>query len=158
VREIFPWLSTCVECLTKAVNLIRFEVLNHRQSRNFLSVLRSECDVLVCCSEVHSFPQIKNSSSYDEITTKILKACSSHISLPLNYICNQSVYAGIFPDRLKISIVKPLYKKGDKSCVTNYRPISLLAAFSKVLEKVMYNRLSHYMRTNNILDPEQVGF
>jgi hypothetical protein len=63
---------------------------------------------------------------------------------------------GIFPDHLKILIIKPLYKEGDKSCVTNYRSISLLTAFSKVLEKVMY--MSYYMHINNILVPEQFGF
>jgi hypothetical protein len=42
--------------------------------------------------------------------------------------------------------------------MTNYRPISLLTTFSKVLEKIMYNWLSHHMQTNNILVPEQFGF
>jgi hypothetical protein len=45
---------------------------------------------------------------------------------------------GIFPDRLKYAIVKPLFKKGDRSCISNYRPISMLSSFSKVFEKVMY--------------------
>jgi hypothetical protein len=49
-------------------------------------------------------------------------------------------------------------EKGDKTNTTNYRPISLLTTFSKALEKVMYNRLSHHMHTNNILVPEQYGF
>jgi hypothetical protein len=65
---------------------------------------------------------------------------------------------GIFPNRLKVSIVRPLYKKGGKTHMSNYRPISLLTTFSKVLEKVMYNRLSLYLQTNNILVPEQFGF
>jgi hypothetical protein len=64
---------------------------------------------------------------------------------------------GIFPDRLKVSIVRPLYKRGDKTNMSNYRPISLLSTFSKVLEKVKYNRLSHYLQANNILVPEQFG-
>jgi hypothetical protein len=42
--------------------------------------------------------------------------------------------------------------------MTNYRPISLLTVFAKVLEKVMYNRLSHHIHTNSILGPEQFGF
>jgi hypothetical protein len=54
-------------------------------------------------------------------------------------------------------MVKPLFKKGDKSSTTNYRPISLLTVSSKVLKKVIYNRLSHYMHTNNILVPETFG-
>jgi hypothetical protein len=57
-----------------------------------------------------------------------------------------------------MSVVKPLYKKGDKTSMTNYRLISLSTTFSEVLEKVMYNRLSHHMHTNNILVPEQFGF
>jgi hypothetical protein len=60
-------------------------------------------------------------------------------------------------DHLKISVVKPLYsyKNGDKTSMANYRPISVFTTFSKVREKVMYNRLSHHMQTNNILVPEK---
>jgi sarcosine oxidase/L-pipecolate oxidase len=92
----------------------------------------------------------KNSSGYDKITTKILKACASLISQPLSHIYNNLLHIGVFPDHLNISTGKPLFKKGDKTSMTNCRPISLLTVFSKVLEKVMYNRLSHHMHTNNI--------
>jgi hypothetical protein len=96
----------------------------------------------------------KTSSGYDEITSKILKAYASLISQPLSHVYNHSLYTGIFPDHLKISIVKQLFKKGDKASMTEYRPISLLTAFLKVLKKVMYNSLRHHMHTNNILVPE----
>jgi hypothetical protein len=89
--------------------------------------------------------------------SKILTAYASLISQPLSHIYNHSLYTGVFPDNLKISIVKPLFKKGDKTSMTNYRPTSLLTVFSKVLEKVMYNRLSHHMHIN-ITVPEQFGF
>jgi hypothetical protein len=82
----------------------------------------------------------KSSSGYDEITSKILKACVSLISHPLSHICNHSLHTGIFLDHLKISIVKPLYKKGDKANMTNYRSTALLITFYKVPEKIMYNR------------------
>jgi hypothetical protein len=66
------------------------------------------------------------------------------------------MYTDILPDHLKISIVNLVYKKKETSCMTNYRPVSLLTSFCKVLE-VMYNRLCLYMHTNNILEPEQFG-
>jgi len=71
----------------------------------------------------------KNSRGYDEISTKILKISSNYIVSPVTYICNKIILSGIFPDRLKLSIVKLEYKKGDKRNYTNYRPISLLTSF-----------------------------
>ena len=78
----------------------------------------------------------------------------SIISFPLSYIYNYSLHTGTFLDRLKIAVVKPLHKKGDKSNISNYRPISLLPSFSKVLEKAMYSRLKHHLHTNKIFIPE----
>jgi hypothetical protein len=66
--------------------------------------------------------------------------------------------SGTFPTRLKYSIIKPLYKKEDRDNVANYRPISLLTAFSKVFEKIIYDRLIQHIETNNILTDEQFGF
>jgi Notch-like protein len=108
-------------------------------------------------SIIHSLKS-KNTSGYDEIRSKILKACSSVISRPLSHICNHSVHTGIFPGHLKISVIKPLYKKGDKASVTNYRPIALITTFSKVFEKVICSMLSHHIQMKNILVPEQFCF
>jgi hypothetical protein len=68
----------------------------------------------------------KNSFGYDEIPTKILKISSPFISYPLNYIWNKILFCGVFPDRLKYTIIKPLHKNGDRCEVSNYRPVSLL--------------------------------
>jgi hypothetical protein len=100
----------------------------------------------------------KNSSGYDEISSKIIKSCASTISLPLSYIYNYSLHTGIFPDRLKIAVVKPLHKNGDKFNNSNYRPIFLLPTFSKIFEKAMYSRLNQHLYTNNIWVPEQYAF
>ena len=70
----------------------------------------------------------------------------------------QSILSGNFPTRLKYSIIKPVYKKGDRENVANYRPISLLTAFSKVFEKIIYDRLLKHIETNNILTDNQFGF
>jgi hypothetical protein len=59
---------------------------------------------------------------------------------------------------LKYSIIKPLYKKGNKKDVSNYRPISLLTSLPKMLEKVVQARLLDYLHKNNIISKEQYGF
>jgi hypothetical protein len=94
-------------------------------------------------NEIKSLKQAppKKSSDYDEITSKILKACASRISHPLRYIYNHSLYTGIIPDHLKIAVVKPLYTKRNKTSMKNYRPVSLLTVLSKVLKKAMPSRL-----------------
>jgi hypothetical protein len=65
---------------------------------------------------------------------------------------------GTFPSRLKYTLIIPIFKNGDKKKIANYRPISLLPSFSKILEKIMYSRLMNYVVTNNILAQEQYGF
>jgi hypothetical protein len=99
-----------------------------------------------------------NSSGYDGISTKLLKISSSFISSPLTYICNKSISLGIFPDRLKYAVVKPLFKEGDRSSISNYRPISMLSSYSKVFEKVTYNQLQEHLCKYSILAEEQFGF
>ena len=66
-------------------------------------------------------------------------------------IFNLSLSTGIFPDRMKVAKVTPIFKKGEKSGISNYRPISVLPCFSKILERIMYNRLYDYFTVNNIL-------
>jgi hypothetical protein len=83
-----------------------------------------------------------------------MKSCSALISCPLAHIRNHALYTGTFPEYLKMSLVTPLYKIGDKTSMINYKPISLLTTFYKVLEKVMHNRLSQNVHCNNILVPE----
>jgi Notch-like protein len=98
------------------------------------------------------------SYGYDEISTKILKVSMSYIISPLTYICNESLAQGIFPDRLKFAVVKPIFKNDDKCEPSNCRPISLLSSFCKVFERLIYNRFFEHININNILDNDQYGF
>ena len=99
----------------------------------------------------------KNSSGYNRISTKLIKISSPYISSPLTHVCKKSLTSGIFPDCLKYAVVKPLFKKGDKSKTSNYRPIYLLSSISKVLEKVIYNQLQERLNKCSIL-AGQFGF
>jgi hypothetical protein len=58
--------------------------------------------------------------------------------------------SGILPIRLKYATIKPIFKNGDKKNVANYRPISILPSFSKILEKIMYIRLMNHLETNTL--------
>jgi len=82
--------------------------------------------------------QTKNSCGL-EIPIKILKISAPFIISSLTYICNKS--SGVFPDRLKFSIIKPKFKNGDKLITAYHRPISLLTSFSRVFEKLINSRL-----------------
>ena len=100
----------------------------------------------------------KNSSGHDEMSNKLLKSIKHEISKPLTVIINQTIVTGIFPNALKVAKVKPLHKKGEKSCLNNYRPISLLPTISKVFERVIYAQIYQYFKINDLLCEQQYGF
>ena len=100
--------------------------------RRFAFDLITETDCLKIIPGLKS----KDSTGVDGISTKLLKQIAQAIVKPLTLIINQSFYNGIFPNKLKIAKVIPLYKKGPSEILDNYRPISLLTAISKVFEKV----------------------
>jgi hypothetical protein len=88
---------------------------------------------------------------YDATTSRIFKSSIPFIILPLTYVCNAILHTSMFSDRLKYAIVKPVFKKGNRHEVSNYRPISLLTSFSKIIEKLIYVRLISHIETNSIL-------
>ena len=75
------------------------------------------------------------SAGFDEIPTSILKRCLCYFIRPLVHIYNISLQTGIFPDMMKIAKIRPLFKKGDRQNMQNYRPIYILTSFTKILER-----------------------
>ncbi|XP_065684224.1 uncharacterized protein LOC136096636 [Hydra vulgaris] len=102
--------------------------------------------------------QKNKSAGLDEINTNVLKSVFDIIELPLFIIFKLSLKNGDFPDQLKLAKIIPNYKNGDDSLESNYRPISILSCFSKVLERIMYNRIYNFIDKNNILYPKQFEF
>ena len=100
----------------------------------------------------------KTSSGYDNISNVLLKDIGRYIVSPLTIIFNESLTMGIFPEVMKLADVVPLYKAKEKFLETNYRPISLLTTMSKILEKVVYNRVYKFLNDNNQLYENQYGF
>ena len=102
--------------------------------------------------------KINKSPGYDEISAKILKAVSTEISEPLAYIFNLTFTTGVIPNSLKIALVTPVFNANANFIFENYRPISVLTCFSKLLEKIMYKRIIKFVEKNNILSNHQYGF
>ena len=100
----------------------------------------------------------KQSCGFDNISLKLLKFSKNVLIKPITIIINQMLNTGYFPDRLKIGKVKPIFKKGDNSNFSNYRPISLLPAISKIFERVIYDQLYSYFLENNLFYSSQYGF
>ena len=88
---------------------------------------------------------------YDDTSSTVILNC-------YNEIFNKSINTGIFPEALKIAQITPIFKTGDESLLTNYRPISVLPVFSKILERIMYNRIYNYLTKHQLLYNKQFGF
>lgn len=97
-------------------------------------------------------------SGLDEVSPKVVQAIANYIVKPLTHIFNLSFLSGIIPNALKIARVTPVYKADSKENFANYRPISVLPCFSKILEKLMYKRAITFLNKNNILSNNQYGF
>ena len=80
------------------------------------------------------------------------------ISRPLEIIFNASFARGIVPDKFKIARVLPVFKNEIQTNMSNYRPISLLSVFNRILEIEMYIRLSNFIEKMNIFYAKQIGF
>ena len=135
---IYPYTNY----LRRNVNeIFRFQVQTQDEIMKILTSLRT-----------------KDSSGFDGISTKLLKFLAPSLISPLTLIINQSLVTGIFPTKLKIAKVAPLHKKGHSYLMTNYRPVSLLSAISKLFEKVVYNQLYTHFQTYKLFYFSQYGF
>ena len=102
--------------------------------------------------------KINKSPGYDDISFNVVRNCFGPLLKLLMAIFKLSLQKGCFPEELKIARVTPIYKADDVNEIGNYRPISVLPCFSKILERIMYNRLFKYLTTNEILHKKQFGF
>ena len=98
------------------------------------------------------------STGISSIPTKLLKIAAPIIVPYLVSIINLSFIKGTFPKLMKLAKILPIFKSGSKSDVNNYRPISLLSVFNKILEKLMHNRLYSFLEQNNVIYNSQFGF
>ena len=100
----------------------------------------------------------KRSVGPDEIGVDTLKMLKAFISKPLCHIINRAFQIGCCPDGFKQAILVPIHKKGSKTDMSNYRPISLISNVAKVFEHALRDRLTSFLTNEKIVDPSQFGF
>ena len=106
---------------------------------------------------IHSLKNNK-SSGHDNISAYFLIVTAEVIAIPLTTLFNSAFKLGIFPSCLKIARVIPVFKSGEKTDLNNYRPISILSTFSKILEKLICDRTQLFLDKHSILLSTQYGF
>ena len=94
----------------------------------------------------------------DGIPMFVIKNNIDILSPIISNICNKSLITGIFPSIHKRGIITPIYKNKDVTDVSNYRPICLLNAISKILEKIVANRIMQHLEDNNLLSSTQYAY
>ena len=142
VQKLAPSSKNFTEYLNESLsNSIFIESVTVTELFNLLSVLK--------CNK---------SAGPDGISAKLLKENADLFCVPLCHLYNLSLNTGVVPDKFKIAKVIPIFKKDDICKVSNYRPISLLSIFNKLLEKIVYKRVYNFFEKNNILHKFQFGF
>ena len=121
---------------------------------NFLPSLTNTSEILKLISKLND----KKASGYDSISNKILKATRHTIAPYIAALINKCIQDGVFPECFKKAQIVPLFKGGEKDSRNCYRPISLLPALGKLLEKVMSVRVTDFLNTNNLISNHQFGF
>ena len=129
-----------------ALNFLTHQRINHIDTRNdeILSLIRKI--------------NPNKATGSDGISGKMLLICDETVILPLQIIFRNIISTSIYPDIWKIANVTPVFKKGDKQLIKNYRPISLLPICGKILEKIIFNQLYKYFNENNLITKNQSGF
>ncbi len=109
---------------------------------------------------IEAIKQLKDKTSLDSnyVSTVFLKKVASEIAFPLQIIFQSSLETRTVSSQLKIAKIVPIFKSGDIVCMDNYRPIALLDSFSKILEKIVCNRLTQFLENNKLLSEHQFGF
>lgn len=128
--------------------------LSGRNSSTFALFLTSPDEVIRVVNSLES----KTSAGYNSISMQVIKSIIPFIAQPLSELINESFVTGSFPNELKIARVCPVFKGGDAADFSNYRPISILPSFSKIYERLVYNRLMSFIDKHDLLYHNQFGF
>ena len=114
----------------------------------------SELEIITIINKIDS----KCSKDHDGIDFKLIKLVIYPILKPLLHIFNLILNKSIYPSNMKKSVIIPIHKNNNKNNIENYRPISIIPQFSKIIEKIIKKRIDNFIEKNNIISSNQYGF
>lgn len=145
--SVFSPLNNCAETVDK----LQGDIFNDSLSFNFRFVSVNEVTKIIQGFKSYAY-------GYDGISAKMLQLCSPAIDKFITHIVNCCLETGYFPSLWKVALIQPLPKIKDPKDYADLRPISILSAMSKIVEKIVYVQMYDYITTNNIISPLQSGF
>ena len=150
-EEFIKYFSEQSKLLANDSTLPDFNFLTDKRLDN---VPFNDEDILVLIRSLNK----NKSSGPDKISARMLLLCDGSIVKPLKLIFFNILNTGIYPDLWKEANLTPIYKKGSKQQVKNYRPISLLPICSKIFERIIFKNFYNYLVTNSLITNNQSGF
>ena len=158
-------LEIALNCNNFYVNIGKFlssdiptnsgDPLSYKVSRsrfNFLGKL-DESEIINICKDMKDC-----SSGWGQILPRVVKSTYQNFIVPITHVMNLSIINGVVPNELKVAKVVPIYKSDDRRLINNYRPVSVLPCYSKIHEKLMYNRIYNFIHKHSLLNEYQFGF
>ena len=152
-NEFFSSVALRLEENLPATNSSPVHFLTDRveDTLNFNLVTEDECHVLISKLKL-------TKCDIDTIPVHIFKKVSVYLVPPLTKLINSSFATRCFPDALKVAKLSPIFKGGDRTNPTNYRPIASLPFLSKIFERALFNRISNFTVEHSIISKSQYGF
>ena len=139
------------------------QIVNANEYKKYLSNPPQDSFALPPCTEYDikkAYESLKSSSSFDtdDLNKKMFDRILDLIITPITNIINMSFQSGVFPKAMKTAKVTAIFKSGDHRLASNYRPISILPVLSKVIEKIVNNKLVSFLFSRNLITSCQYGF
>ena len=155
-RTFSSYFSNVAVNIDNSIPIVNQSPLSYVHPNIFSSLFLYPVSASECKNIILSLKNTK--TDLNSISVKALKAVSDVVGGCFAKLINASMAGGLFPNVFKTAIIIPVFKKGDESCVENYRPISLLPTFSKIMEKCVARRLLDFLSQMSIITPSQFGF
>ena len=143
--------------MQKVQNLNKINYTTYLKDSESLSIFLHPTQVLEVYNAIMSLNSYK-SLGYDNIPVYFIRSVAEILAYPLSILVNHSFELGYFPNCLKTANIISLYKSGDNSLPTNYRPISVLTCLSKILEKLIHSKLTIFIDKHSIISSMLYGF